>query len=325
VLVDLPYGGAKGGVQVNPKKLSDTELERLTRNYIDAIHDLIGPEKDIPAPDVYTDEKIMSWVMDEFSKFYGPTSFGVVTGKPIELGGSLGRATATAQGGFFVLEEAMKKKGLKKPRVAIQGFGNAGSAMATLVEKAGYKVVAVSDSKSGIYNEKGLNIKQVRKIKNETGSVSNYKDAKKITNQELLELKCDVLVPAALENQITNKNADKIKAKIVLELANSPVTREAREIMHKKGIICIPDILANAGGVTVSYFEWVQNRIGMQWNEKQIFNNLKEKMIKAFDNVYKTSAKHKVNMGTAAYIFTIEKMIKVLELRGYYKEGGCII
>ncbi|MFC1648712.1 Glu/Leu/Phe/Val dehydrogenase [Nanoarchaeota archaeon] len=316
-VVDIPYGGAKGGITVNPKDLSQFELERLTRGFIQKIHYFIGPDIDIPAPDVYTNPQVMSWIMDEFSKFYGPSSFGVVTGKPLEIGGSMGRPTATAQGGVFVLEEAMRKLKMKNPKIAIQGFGNAGSVMADLADKAGYKVVAVSDSKGGIYNKNGLNIEQVKKIKTNKGSVIAYKDGKKITNKGLLELNCDVLVPAAMDNQITSKNANKIKAKIILELANGPVSTKARKALHKKKVMCIPDILANAGGVTTSYFEWVQNRIGMQWSEDEVYKQLKQKMVQAFDNVYMTAEQYDIDMGTAANIFAIKKLSKVLELRGY--------
>ncbi|MBI1969768.1 Glu/Leu/Phe/Val dehydrogenase [Candidatus Woesearchaeota archaeon] len=318
----LPYGGAKGGVVVDPKKLSEIELENLSRGFIGAFHDFIGPEKDIPAPDVYTNPEIMAWMMDEFSRYEGHTVFGVVTGKPTEIGGSLGRLEATGRGGLFVLEEAMKRLKMRKAVVAIQGFGNVGESFASLLDRR-FKIVALSDSKGGIYNKRGLELRKVKVHKEKTGSVLNFPGAKNITNRELLELKCDVLVPAALEKQITPKNANHVQARIVLELANGPVTTEAREILFKRKILSIPDILANAGGVTVSYFEWVQNKIAYAWKKEEVEEKLKEKMVTAFSDIYDVLEKYKVDMGTAAYIYSIKKMIKVLELRGIYKAGVC--
>ncbi|MBU0471004.1 MAG: Glu/Leu/Phe/Val dehydrogenase [Nanoarchaeota archaeon] len=320
-VVDVPFGGGKGGVMCNPKEMSPGEIERLSRGYIEAMHKFIGPEKDIPAPDVYTNPQIMAWMMDEYHKIEGHNVFGMITGKPIELGGSEGRGQATAQGGVYVLEEAVKALKMTKPSIAIQGFGNAGMTAAELLSKDGYKIIAVSDSKGGIYNSKGLDIKKIIQIKKETGTVTNYELANKISNEELLELEVDVLIPAALEGVITSKNVNNVKAKIILELANGPVSTEAREKLYNKGQISIPDILANSGGVAVSYFEWVQNKIGYPWSEKEVLEKLKKKMIAAFDEVYSTSKEFKVDFGTAAYIYAIKKMISVLDWRGTMKKG----
>lgn len=319
IVVDVPFGGAKGGVICNPKEMSEGELERLSRGYIEAMHKFIGPEKDIPAPDVYTNPQIMAWMVDEYYRIEGHNVFGMITGKPLELGGSEGRGESTAQGGLFVLEEALKTFKMKNPIIAIQGFGNVGMTAAKLMSKSGYKVVAVSDSKGGIYNAKGLEVSKVIEHKTKTQTVKGFKGAKQITNEELLELKVDVLVPAALEGVITGKNVNNVKAKIILELANGPVSAEARETLYKKGQYSIPDILSNSGGVAVSYFEWVQNRMGYFWSEKEVVEKLKVKMCDAFDNVFETSRKHNVDFGTAAYIYAIQKMVKVLELRGYLK------
>ncbi|MEK6916989.1 MAG: Glu/Leu/Phe/Val dehydrogenase, partial [Nanoarchaeota archaeon] len=281
-VVDIPYGGAKGGIIVNPKELSQKELERLSRAFIRAIYKDIGPMKDIPAPDVYTNSQIMAWMLDEYEKLTGENAPGVITGKPLELGGSKGRSFATSQGGAYVLREFAKIKGLQpeETTVAVQGFGNAGSFIAKILDEWGYKIVAVSDSKGGIYNKNGLNIKALEHHKEKTGSVKGF--AVDISNKELLELDVDVLVPAALENQITSQNADKIKAKVILELANGPVTPEADELLAKKKIAVLPDVLANAGGVTVSYFEWVQNLYGYYWEEAEILEKLDDEMIFKF-------------------------------------------
>ncbi len=319
-VVDLPYGGAKGGVICNPKEMSEGELERLSRGYIRAIGRFIGPERDIPAPDVYTNPQIMAWMMDEYSKIVGYNAPGVITGKPIEIGGSLGRGDATAKGGMYVLREAAKKikLDLKNATVAIQGYGNAGQFAHKLVtEMFGSKVVAVSDSKGGIYSENGLDYNKVLEHKEKTGSVINFPGAKNITNEELLELNVDVLIPAALENQITGKNANNIKAKIVLELANGPTTPEADEILYKKGILDIPDFLANAGGVTVSYFEWVQNINGYYWTAEEVYQKLDQKMTKAFWDVMETMEKYKVDPRTAAYIVAVDRVAKAVKIRGW--------
>ena len=314
-VVNLPYGGAKGGVIVNPKELSERELENLSRGYIRAIADFIGVNKDVPAPDVYTNPKIMGWMMDEYEKIVRHKEPGVITGKPLSLGGSEGRGFATALGAFYVIEKAIEKVKLdEKPKFAIQGFGNAGMFLAKILHEHGYKVLAVSDSKGGIYDSNGLDIQKVIETKNETGSVINY-SAEKITNSELLELDVDVLVPAALENQITKENADKIKAKYIAEVANGPTTPEADEILHEKGIFLTPDILTNAGGVTVSYFEWVQNRMGYYWDVDEVNKKLELKMHKAFDEIYQIAKDKNIDMRTAAYILAISRVAEAVEAR----------
>ncbi|MBC8494852.1 Glu/Leu/Phe/Val dehydrogenase [archaeon] len=318
-VVDVPFGGGKGGIICNPKELSQGELERLSRGYIEGMHKYIGSEKDIPAPDMYTNPQIMAWMVDEYHRIEGHNVFGMITGKPLELGGSEGRMQATAQGGVYVLEEALKTYNVTNPTIAVQGFGNVGMIAAKLLAAKGFKIVAVSDSKEGIYNKEGLDIATVSKHKSETKSVKDFPESTAITNEELLELDVEVLVPAALEGVITKKNVDNIKAKFILELANGPVSAEAREVLFKKEQIAIPDILANSGGVAVSYFEWVQNNIGYAWDEKEVLEKLKAKMSLAFDNVYETSKEFNIDFGTAAYIYAIRKMVKVLELRGYIK------
>lgn len=319
-VVDLPYGGAKGGVICDPKSMSEGELERLSRGYIRAIGRFIGPEKDIPAPDVYTTPQMMAWMMDEYSKIVGYNTPGVITGKPLEVGGSLGRGDATARGGLFTLREAAKKikLDLKKATVAVQGFGNAGQYAHKLVtEMFGSKVVAVSDTKGGIYCKDGLDFNKVLAHKEKTGSVVNFPGSKNITNEELLELDVDVLIPAAIENQITAKNADRIKAKIVLELANGPTTPDADVILFKKGILDIPDFLANAGGVTVSYFEWVQNINGYYWTEEEVYQRLDQKMTKAFWDVMETAEKYKVEPRMGAYIVAVKRVADAVKARGW--------
>jgi len=319
-VVDLPYGGAKGGIICDPKSMSEGELERLSRGYIRAIGRFIGPERDIPAPDVYTTPQMMAWMMDEYSKIVGYNAPGVITGKPLEVGGSLGRGDATARGGLYTLREAAKKINLdlKKATVAVQGFGNAGQFAHKLVtEMFGSKVVAVSDTKGGIYSKDGLDFKKVLDHKEKTGSVINFPGAKNITNEDLLELDVDVLIPAAIENQITGKNANKIKAKIVLELANGPTTPEADVILFKKGILDIPDFLANAGGVTVSYFEWVQNINGYYWTEEEVYQRLDQKMTKAFWDVMETAEKYKVEPRMGAYIVAVKRVADAVKTRGW--------
>ncbi|OGM01333.1 hypothetical protein A3K72_03105 [Candidatus Woesearchaeota archaeon RBG_13_36_6] len=320
-VVNIPYGGAKGGVKVNTKELSQAELERLSRGYIQKIHNYIGPYKDIPAPDVYTNAQIMAWMLDEYEKLEKGHFPAVITGKPIELGGSLGREYATSQGGAFVLRELVKILKLNHPktRVVVQGFGNAGSHIARILNEWGYKIIAVSDSQGAILDQKGLNIKDIIKHKQEKETVVGFRNSKTITNEELLELDCDVLVPAALENQITKDNANRIKAKVVLELANGPTTPEADEILFKRNIPVIPDILANAGGVTVSYFEWVQNLYGYYWKEEEVLAKLEEIMIKSFKDVYKTSKEYKVDMRKAAQILAVKRILDAERLRGNLK------
>ncbi|MBI2252016.1 MAG: Glu/Leu/Phe/Val dehydrogenase [Armatimonadetes bacterium] len=319
-VVAIPYGGAKGGVICNPKEMSLGELERLTRRYASEISIIIGPERDIPAPDVYTNPQVMAWIMDTYSMNKGYSVPGVVTGKPISIGGSEGRNEATARGCVYIIEEAVKnlKISLKGVKAVVQGFGNAGSIAADLLEKEGCRVIAVSDSKGGIYDENGLDISKLLNYKKETGTVAGYNQSKKITNEELLELPCDILVPAALENVITKKNANHIKAKIIAEAANGPTTPEADEMLFKNKVMILPDILANAGGVTVSYFEWIQDLQANFWNEEQVNNKLKEIMTKAFRSVLEISQKYKCDMRTAAYILAVGRVAEAINLRGIF-------
>ncbi|MGV8150538.1 MAG: Glu/Leu/Phe/Val family dehydrogenase [Candidatus Woesearchaeota archaeon] len=307
-VVNIPMGGGKGGVIVNPKELSKRELEKLSRGYMDAMHKFLGPFVDVPAPDVYTTPEIMSWMVDEYMKHNGRhyVNKAVITGKPIVDGGSLGRDKSTALGGYYVLLDALEKYAIKNPSIAIQGFGNAGSVMAELLEKQ--KVVAISDSKGGIYKKNGINIKELMVHKEKFGTVQNFSGAENITNDELLELEVDVLIPAALENQIRENNANNIRAKLVLELANGPTTPDADEILFKKGIPVIPDILSNAGGVTVSYFEWLQNLENKYWTLEEVNSKLEKIMRESFDAVYKTANKYSVDLRTAAYIVALKRI-----------------
>ena len=318
--VNIPFGGAKGGIICDPKGLSDNELERLTRRYAYEISDFIGPDRDIPAPDVYTDAQVMAWIMDTYSMTRGHSVPGVVTGKPTFLGGSLGRHEATARGCVYVIRCACEvlKINHKRATAAIQGFGNAGSIAAELLHKIGMKVMAVSDSKGGILNPKGLDIPKVVAHKNKTGSVAKFPGAKAISSSEVLELACDVLVPAALENQITLTNAHKIKAKIVAEAANGPTTPGADRILFNNGIVVIPDILANAGGVTVSYFEWVQDLQELFWDVDEVNRKLEKIMGQAFNDVHKSSEQYKVDMRTGAYILAIDRVAKATQSRGIW-------
>ncbi len=332
-VMELPYGGGKGGIAPSyaglspervaylrdyfPKKMSPVVLERLTREYTEKIAPIIGEKKDIPAPDVYTNAQIMAWIMDEYSKIRGYTSPGVVTGKPIVLGGSLGRNEATARGTYFTVLEAYKHLGYKSGTVIIQGFGNAGGIAAKLFHENGdFLITAVSDSKGGIYNPRGLYPDEVLKFKKETGSVVGYPNADFVTNEELLTIACTILLPSALENVITKDNADKIHTAIIAELANGPTTIEADDILFDRGIFRIPDILANAGGVTVSYFEWAQNRQGFEWTEEEVNARLEAKMKRAFHKVLAESQANKVSMGTAAYIHAGKRLVEAGRLRG---------
>ncbi|MBN1386079.1 Glu/Leu/Phe/Val dehydrogenase [Candidatus Woesearchaeota archaeon] len=317
-VVDIPYGGAKGGVIINPKVLSQQELEKVSRGFIQAIHDEVGPDKDIPAPDVYTNPQVMAWMLDEFEKIKGGHYPAFITGKPLELGGSAGRMFSTSQGGAYCVREMAKVYRLEphKTRIIVQGFGNVGSFMVQILADWGYTVVGVSDSKGALYRKDGLDIDAVTKHKQEKGSFEGFPDAQYITNADLLESECDILVPAALEGVITAENAGKIKAKYVIELANGPTTPEADEILFKKGIFLVPDVLANAGGVTVSYFEWVQNRMGYYWEEAEVLAKLDRIMIRAFKEVYDTSQEYKVDMRTGSYIVAIERVLKAEKLRG---------
>jgi glutamate dehydrogenase (NAD(P)+) len=323
-LANLPYGGGKGGIRVDPRKLSPSELERLSRAYFAAISDVVGVDQDIPAPDVYTNPQTMAWYFDEYSRIRRGQYFGVVTGKPVELGGLQTRVISTGYGTAISAREAAKKVfgGIEGRKVAVQGFGNVGLYAAKFLAEMGAIVVAVSDSRGGIYNSKGLNIEDVIKVKTETGSVVNCKAIeKKITNEELLELDVDILVPAAIENVITEENADKIKAKVIVEGANGPTTPEAEEILTKKGVVIVPDILANAGGVIMSHIEWVNNRMGGWIKEEEAKARLEEKMTGNFHAVWNywqnkldTS---KYNMRAAAYAIAVERVYKAMKLRGW--------
>jgi len=319
-VVGIPFGGGKGGVVCDPKKMSQKELENLTRRYTTEISILLGPDRDIPAPDVNTNAQIMAWLMDTYSMHLGYTVPAVTTGKPIPLGGSEGRNEATAQGVVYMIQEAARHLGMKLEgaEVVIQGYGNAGSISAELLHDLGCKVIAVSDSKGGIYNPKGLDPRDVLRHKRETGSVINYRDADTITNKELLELPCDVLVPAALENQITGENAPRIKAKLIAEAANGPTTPEADEILYEKGVFIIPDILANAGGVTVSYFEWVQDLQAFFWTEEEIKERLARVMTRAFNAVVNMAQEYKVDNRTAATMLAVHRVAEATKLRGIY-------
>jgi glutamate dehydrogenase (NAD(P)+) len=319
-VVNIPYGGGKGGVIVDPKQLSLRELEGLTRRFATEISPLIGPDRDIPAPDVNTNSQTMAWIMDTFSMHAGYTISGVVTGKPISVGGSLGRNEATARGTVYTLQQASKVRNLplKGARVAIQGYGNAGSIAASLLSDEGSTIVAVSDSTGGIHNPAGLDPAKVSAWKREHGTVVGFPKSDPISNPEVLEVDCEILVPAALENQITASNAPRIKAKIVAEAANGPTTPEADEILYDRGIFMIPDILCNAGGVTVSYFEWVQDMQSFFWTEDRINESLKGIMDRAFESVLEMAERTEVDMRTAAYMVAVNRVAEATTLRGLY-------
>jgi glutamate dehydrogenase (NAD(P)+) len=319
-VVDLPLGGGKGGVICNPKEMSQGELERLSRTYIDQIWQFIGPEKDVPAPDVYTNPQIMAWMMDEYSKLSGKNQFGVITGKPLALGGSAGRGDATARGGLYTVREAAKVLGidLSKATIAVQGYGNAGYYAACLAQAMfGSKIVAVSDSKGGISCDSGFDPVAVGKHKAQTSSVCSFPDTEFISNEDLLEMDVDILFPSALESVITEVNAPRIKAKIIAELANGPTTPEADEILHKNGVHVIPDFLCNAGGVTVSYFEMVQNFYMYYWDEEEVHKRLDKKMTSAYHKVFETSKNYNINMRQAAYVVAVERVVEAMKLRGW--------
>jgi glutamate dehydrogenase (NAD(P)+) len=319
-VVNLPFGGAKGGVICDPSTMSNGEIERLTRRYTSGIIDTLGPDSDVPAPDVNTNERVMAWVMDTYSMHKRHTVTAVVTGKPIALGGSLGRREATGRGCMFVTREALKKLGLpvEGTRVAVQGFGNVGSVAADLMSKAGMTILAVSDKSGGIYNPKGLDLPAVFEHVKNHKFLNTYPDAQHITNDELLTLDCDVLVPAALENVIHDENAEQIRAKIICEGANGPTTSAADKILNRKGIFVIPDILANAGGVTVSYFEWVQDRGGYFWDEETVNTRLERIMVQSFNEVIAMAEKHEVDNRIGAYMLSIDRVAAVHRLRGMY-------
>jgi glutamate dehydrogenase (NAD(P)+) len=319
-VVNIPYGGAKGGVVCNPKVMSQRELERLTRRFTSEIIMFIGPDSDIPAPDVNTSAQTMAWIMDTYSMTKGYSVPAVVTGKPVEIGGSLGRREATGRGVMFTAREALKHLGMpiEGTRVVVQGFGNVGAIGAQLLQELGCTVIAASDSRGGIYNPKGLNVEDVIRHKAEAGTVVGYPGSDTVTNKELLELDCEVLVPAALENEITQENADRVKARIIAEGANGPTTPEADDILFDKGSFVIPDILANAGGVTVSYFEWVQGLQNFFWTEDEVNKNLEKIMVKAFQDVLAISQRREVNLRIAAYILAIDRVATATMLRGIY-------
>jgi len=319
-VVGLPYGGAKGGVTCNPKVMSQGELQNLTRRFTTEISMLIGPNRDIPAPDVNTNPQIMAWLMDTYSMHHGYSIPGVVTGKPLILGGSEGRNEATGRGTVFTVQEAAPKLGLDltKATAIVQGFGNAGSVAAKLLEEIGTKVLGVSDSTGAIYNSAGIDVLDVIEHKAKTGSVVNYANAENLTNEELLERECDVLIPAALEEVITERNAANIKARLIAEAANGPTTPEADRILFDRGILVVPDILANAGGVTVSYFEWVQALQAFPWTEVEVNERLHRIMTRAFNAVYETSERYKVHMRTAALALAIQRVADFTRVRGIY-------
>lgn len=319
-VVGLPFGGAKGGVEVNPKLLSQNELQNLTRRYTTEIQPIIGPDQDIPAPDVNTNPQIMAWLMDTYSMNVGHSVPGVVTGKPLALGGSEGRAEATGRGCVFVIEEAARQYDvpIEGSRTVVQGFGNAGSVAAKYMNDIGSSIVAVSDSRGGIYNPAGLDLRAVALHKLRTGSVIGYAEAQDVSNEDILELDCDILIPAALEGQIHGENADRIRARIVAEAANGPTSPDADRILFDKGIIVLPDILANAGGVTVSYFEWVQALQAFPWSGKQVNERLKEIMQRSFTNVLQMSQKHEVHLRTGALAGAINRVADFSRLRGIY-------
>jgi glutamate dehydrogenase (NAD(P)+) len=316
----IPFGGGKGGVMCDPARMSRRELEALTRRYIAEIIDAIGPEKDVPAPDVNTNDQVMAWVMDTYSMHVGHTSTAVVTGKPLELGGSLGRREATGRGVMIVTRESAKHLGFEitGATVAIQGFGNVGSISGELLAEIGARIVAITDWKGGVYNANGLNLAKLSDYVRQHKTVDRFPHADPITNEELFKLDLDVLIPAALENQITMENAPSIRAKVVVEGANGPTTPDAHRHLHERGVLVVPDILANSGGVTTSYFEWVQDRYGYFWSEKEVNERLETKMCEAFTDVLQTSLKYRVDLRTAAYIVAINRVATVTRMRGMY-------
>ncbi|WP_026683318.1 Glu/Leu/Phe/Val family dehydrogenase [Heyndrickxia coagulans] len=317
-IVNLPYGGGKGGIICDPRKMSFRELENLSRGYVRAISQIVGPTKDIPAPDVFTNSQIMAWMMDEYSRIDEFNSPGFITGKPLVLGGSHGRESATAKGVTICIREAARKKGidLKGARVVIQGFGNAGSFLAKFMHDAGAKVIGISDAYGALHDPEGLDIDYLLDRRDSFGTVTTlFKNT--ITNKELLELDCDILVPAAIENQITEENAHNIRAKIVVEAANGPTTLEATEILTNRGILLVPDVLASAGGVTVSYFEWVQNNQGYYWTEEEVEEKLEKVLVQAFNTVYNTSRSRRVNMRLAAYMIGVRRVAEASRFRGW--------
>ena len=316
----IPFGGGKGGVVCDPTKMSRRELEALTRRYIAEIVDLLGPDKDVPAPDVNTNEQIMAWVMDTYSMHVGTTMTSVVTGKPVEMGGSLGRREATGRGVTFVTREAVRHIGLDiiGATVAVQGFGNVGSVSASLLQRIGAKILAVTDVNGGVYNANGLDIPKLLQWTADHKTIVGFPDADPLDGDKIFSTDVDILIPAALENQLTGQNAASVKAKIVVEGANGPTTPDANRQLHERGVFVVPDILANVGGVTASYFEWVQDRQGYFWRESEVNDRLEQKMVEAFNRVLQTSLKHNCDMRTAAYVVAISRVATVTALRGMY-------
>jgi glutamate dehydrogenase (NAD(P)+) len=319
-VVNVPFGGGKGGIICNPQQMSLGELERLTRRYTAELIDFIGPDKDVPAPDMNTNEQTMAWIMDTYSMHARHTVTAIVTGKPVALGGSLGRREATGRGVLIVSNEAIKRFGLKPEdtRVVVQGAGNVGGIGAELMYQQGYKIIAISDIGGGIHNANGINIPEALKYLHENKTFEGYAGADRVGNSELLEIECDVLAPCATENQITSENADRIKCKILAEGANGPTTPKADQILHDNGVFVIPDILANAGGVTVSYFEWVQDRMGYFWREDEVNQRLEEKMVASFNELCHFADKHNVDTRTAAYMLAIDRVAYDTRMRGIY-------
>ncbi|HIG86050.1 MAG TPA: Glu/Leu/Phe/Val dehydrogenase [Planctomycetes bacterium] len=319
-VVNLPFGGAKGGVICDPRELSQGELERLTRRYTVAIMDILGPDRDVPAPDMNTGEQTMAWIMDTYSMHVRRTTTAIVTGKPLALGGSRGRREATGRGVMIAANQALQLTGGRPEdtRVIVQGAGNVGGVSALLMHREGYKVTSISDMYGAIHNEKGLDMPAVMAWMRDQGRLTGYPDAATVTHEDQLELDCDLLIPAATENQITSKNADRIKASLIVEGANGPTTAAASSMLHDRGVVIVPDILANAGGVTVSYFEWVQDRMGYFWTEEIVNSRLEQIMIDAFSEVASTAEKHKVSLRTAAYILAIDRVASVYRLRGIF-------
>ena len=316
----IPFGGGKGGVICDPARMSRREVEALTRRYVAEIIDAIGPEKDVPAPDINTNDQIMAWVMDTYSMHVGHTETAVVTGKPVELGGSLGRREATGRGVMIATRDATKHAGfdINGAKVAVQGFGNVGSVSARLLSEVGARIVAITDWRGGVYNAKGLDVPALSDYVERHKTVDAFPGAERISNHEFFALDVDVLIPAAIENQITKDNVGSIKAKVIVEGANGPTTPEAHRVLHERGVMVVPDILANSGGVTASYFEWVQDRYGYFWTEKEVNERLESKMCEALDAVIQTAARYKVDMRTAAYIVAIGRVAAVTKLRGMY-------
>ena len=319
-VVNIPYGGGKGGVICNPKEMSVAELERMTRRFASEISVIIGPDRDIPAPDVYTGPREMAWIMDTFSMQKGYSTLGVVTGKPLGLGGSEGRGEATGRGAAFTIREACGalKINTRGARVAVQGYGNAGSVAAKLLHREGYRIVAATDSKGGVYNSAGLDPAKLQSYKDRTGTLAGYPEGEPCSNQQVLEMECEILIPAALENQITAQNASKVRARIIAEAANGPTTPAADEILFKKGAFVIPDILCNAGGVTVSYFEWVQDLQAFFWDEGTVNEHLERIMVRSFADVHKIAVDKKVDMRAAAYCVAVGRVAEATNSRGLW-------